>query len=132
MRLSAGDSTAHNNSIHFSYQKVLTIFVYTCTLKKKYIFFLSPIFVFCRISLSDPYSKSMPNFKCQNNLKDLKRAVERQATFYSTFYSILFADDLVLEPISQFQFLPEMPGFRRACHIYINTKKYCYKYISLQ
>ncbi len=26
-------------------------------------FFLSPIFVFCRISLSDPYSKSMPNFK---------------------------------------------------------------------
>ncbi len=25
----------------------------------------------------------MPNFKCQNNLKDLKRAVERQATFYS-------------------------------------------------
>ncbi len=32
-------------------------------------FFLSTIFVFCRISLSDPYSKSMPNFKCQNNLK---------------------------------------------------------------
>ncbi len=31
--------------------------------------FLSPIFVFCRISLSDPYSKSMPNFKCQNNLQ---------------------------------------------------------------
>ncbi len=25
----------------------------------------------------------MPNFKCQNNLKDLERAVERQATFYS-------------------------------------------------
>ncbi len=25
----------------------------------------------------------MPNFKCQNNLKDPKRAVERQATFYS-------------------------------------------------
>ncbi len=46
-------------------------------------FFLSPIFVFCRISLSDPYSKSMPNIKCQNNLKDPKRAVERQATFHS-------------------------------------------------
>ncbi len=40
-------------------------------------------FYFCRISLSDPYSTSMPNFKCQNNLKDPKRAVERQATFYS-------------------------------------------------
>ncbi len=50
-------------------------------------FFLSPIFVLCRISLSDPYSKSMPNFKCQNNLKDLKRAVERQATFYSLSFS---------------------------------------------
>ncbi len=50
-------------------------------------FFLSPIFVFCRISLSDPYSKSMPNFKSQNNLKDLKRAVERQATFYSLSFS---------------------------------------------
>ncbi len=46
-------------------------------------FFLSPIFVFCRISLSDPYSTPMPNFKCQNNLKDPKRAVERLATFYS-------------------------------------------------
>ena len=49
-------------------------------------FFLSPIFVFC--SLSDPYSTSMPNFKCQNNLKDPKRAVERQATFYSLLFSI--------------------------------------------
>ncbi len=29
----------------------------------------------------------MPNFKCQNNLKDLKRAVERQATFYSLSFS---------------------------------------------
>ncbi len=51
------------------------------------IIFLSPIFVFCRISLSDPYSKSMPNFKCQNNLKDPKRAVERQASFYSLSFS---------------------------------------------
>ncbi len=50
-------------------------------------FFLSPTFVFCRISLSDPYSTSMPNFKCQNNLKDPKRAVERQATFYSLSFS---------------------------------------------
>ena len=50
-------------------------------------FFLSLIFVFCRISLSDPYSTSMPNFKCQNNLKDPKRAVERQATFYSLSFS---------------------------------------------
>ncbi len=44
---------------------------------------ISPIFVFCRISFSDPYSTSMPNFKCQNNLKDSKRAMKRQATFYS-------------------------------------------------
>ncbi len=29
----------------------------------------------------------MPNFKCQNNLKDPKRAVERQATFYSLSFS---------------------------------------------
>ncbi len=50
-------------------------------------FFLSPIFVFCRISLSDPCSKSMPNFKCQKNLKDPKRAMERQATFYSLSFS---------------------------------------------
>ncbi len=50
--------------------------------------FLSPIFVFCRISLSDPYSTSLPNFKCQNNLKEPKRAVERQATFYSLSFSI--------------------------------------------
>ncbi len=49
-------------------------------------FFLSPVFVFCRISLSDPYSTSMPNFKCQNNLKDPKRAVENQATFYSLLF----------------------------------------------
>ncbi len=34
-----------------------------------------------RISLSDPYSTSIPYFKCQNNLKDPKRAVERLATF---------------------------------------------------
>ncbi len=47
-------------------------------------FFLFPIFVFCRISLSDPYSTSMPNFKCRNNLKDPKRAV---ATFYSLSFS---------------------------------------------
>ncbi len=40
-----------------------------------------------RISLSDPYSTSMPNFKCQNNLKDPKHAVERQATFYSLSFS---------------------------------------------
>ncbi len=46
-------------------------------------FVLSPIFVFCSINLSDPYSMSMPNFKFQNNLKDPKRAVKRQATFYS-------------------------------------------------
>ncbi len=48
------------------------------------------IFVFCRISLSDHYSTSMPNFKCQNNLKDpkrAKRAMERQATFYSLSFS---------------------------------------------
>ncbi len=32
-------------------------------------FFLSPIFVFGRISHSDPYSTSMPNFTCQNDLK---------------------------------------------------------------
>ncbi len=51
-------------------------------------FFLSPIFVFCRISLSDLYSTSMPNFKCRNNLKDPKRgAVKRQATFYSLSFS---------------------------------------------
>ncbi len=29
----------------------------------------------------------MPNFKCQNNLKDPKLAVERQATFYSLSFS---------------------------------------------
>ncbi len=29
----------------------------------------------------------MPNFKYQNNLKDPKRAVERQATFYSLSFS---------------------------------------------
>ncbi len=50
-------------------------------------FFLSPIFVFCRISLSDPYSTSMPNFACQNDLKDPKRAMNRQATFCSLSFS---------------------------------------------
>ncbi len=44
-------------------------------------------FFFCRITLSDPYSTSMPNFNCQNNLKDPKRAVKRQATFYSLSFS---------------------------------------------
>ncbi len=29
----------------------------------------------------------MPNLKCQNDLKDPKRAVERQATFYSLSFS---------------------------------------------
>ncbi len=29
----------------------------------------------------------MPNFKCQNNLKDPKPAVERQASFYSLSFS---------------------------------------------
>ncbi len=29
-----------------------------------------------------------------------------------------FSDDLLLEPISQFQFLREMPPFVRACHMY--------------
>ncbi len=53
---------------------------------RKNSFFLLFLF-FCRISLSDPYSKSTPNFKCRNNLKDPKRAVERQATFYSLSFS---------------------------------------------
>ena len=43
-------------------------------------------FFFCRISLSDPYSMCIPNFKCQNNLKDPKHA-KRQATIYSLSYS---------------------------------------------
>ncbi len=43
--------------------------------------------VFCRISLSDPYSTSMANFACQNDLKDPKRAVKRHATFYSLSFS---------------------------------------------
>ncbi len=29
----------------------------------------------------------MPNFKCPNNLKNPKRAMERQATFYSLSFS---------------------------------------------
>ncbi len=42
----------------------------------------------------------------------------------------IFPDDLVLEPISQFQFLPEIPGFPRACHIlYIIIYIYIYIYI---
>ncbi len=45
-------------------------------------FVLNPIFDFCRISLSNPYSTSMQNFKCQNDLKDPKRAVKWQATFF--------------------------------------------------
>ncbi len=49
--------------------------------------FILLFFVFCIISLSDPYSTSMPNFKCQINLKDPKRAVVRQATFYSVSFS---------------------------------------------
>ncbi len=53
---------------------------------RKNSFFLL-FFFCCRISLSDPYSKSTPNFKCRNNLKDTKRAVERQATFYSLSFS---------------------------------------------
>ncbi len=44
----------------------------------------------------------MPNFKCQNNLKDPKHAVERQATFYSLSFSKYFCISLVFNPIPNF------------------------------